>query len=472
ERDAELTNELLDLLKKDGFYNSADAAQMAKWNPYSQTEPAGFFDAWWMFGIENGFDVVIGNPPYVESRSADVPQELKEKYLEQVSIDFGKLSQYITKGSDLLIYFFSRSIFLLRENGCGSLIVQNGWLNTDYGAKVSNFFVNTLDYIKVSDSPFRHFDKNSANINTVITLFKKKSVVKSVCFDMMRKQGDTLLSGSLKSFAINDNILTNVKWGVVLYTTNDIFSIYQDIISKGSKIDQSFYSIGQGINENQDVFIPVKEKSKIEQQENIIYAVFKEYKYHYKTFDYFLYHQTKKSSRDINLLRQINAQEFAKRKNIKRKYPAIILPRGIGATHFAGIIDGKAFSNSYVDIYMIDDNEEMKMNIWLFCNSSLFFLYREISGRKNLGGGLLKSEATDIKSIPLYFPISDKKTLLSIIENAGNPISLPERLQTPVQRQIDSLVFSYFNIEKYEKLIIRELNHLFNFRNQKAKHDR
>ncbi|MDR2444924.1 MAG: hypothetical protein LBD44_03185, partial [Spirochaetaceae bacterium] len=40
ERDAELTNELLDLLKKDGFYNSADAAQMAKWNPYSQTEPA------------------------------------------------------------------------------------------------------------------------------------------------------------------------------------------------------------------------------------------------------------------------------------------------------------------------------------------------------------------------------------------------------------------------------------------------
>jgi hypothetical protein len=422
-----------------------------------------------MFGVKDGFDVVLGNPPYVESRSADVSQELKEKYLEQVLIDFGKLSQYITKGSDLLIYFFSRSIHLIRENGCGSLIVQNGWLNTNYGAKVSTFFVNSLDYIKVSDSPFRHFDKNSANINTVITLFKKKSVVKSVCFDMIKKQGDALLSENMKSFAIDDDILTRMKWGIILYTTNEIFDIYQNIINRGAKTDQSFYSIGQGINENQSVFIPVKEKLRIDRKENIIYAVFKEYKYHYKTFDYFLYHQIKKSSKDINLLKQINAQEFAKGKNIKRKYPAIILPRGIGATHFAGIINGEAFSNSYVDIYMTDNDEELKLNIWLFCNSSLFFLYREISGRKNLGGGLLKSEATDIKSLPLYFPIADKKTILSIIDNVGRPIALPDQLQTPVQRQIDSLVFSYFNIEKYKEQMINELYILFNFRNQKAK---
>jgi methylase of polypeptide subunit release factors len=68
EEDRQLSHKLLELLKKDGFFNSADAEQMAKWNPYNQTEPSGFFDAWWMFGIEGGFDVVIGNPPYVEHK--------------------------------------------------------------------------------------------------------------------------------------------------------------------------------------------------------------------------------------------------------------------------------------------------------------------------------------------------------------------------------------------------------------------
>ena len=39
--------------------------QIANWNPYNQLIHAPFFDADWMFGIKEGFDIVIGNPPYV-----------------------------------------------------------------------------------------------------------------------------------------------------------------------------------------------------------------------------------------------------------------------------------------------------------------------------------------------------------------------------------------------------------------------
>jgi hypothetical protein len=66
---AKLSKELSDLLKKDGFYNSSDAAQMAAWNPYDQTASSPFFDSYWMFGVEKGFDMVIGNPPYVRADS-------------------------------------------------------------------------------------------------------------------------------------------------------------------------------------------------------------------------------------------------------------------------------------------------------------------------------------------------------------------------------------------------------------------
>ena len=52
------------MLKCDNIVASEDATQMATWNPYDQNAKSPFFDAEWMFGIKDGFDIVIGNPPY------------------------------------------------------------------------------------------------------------------------------------------------------------------------------------------------------------------------------------------------------------------------------------------------------------------------------------------------------------------------------------------------------------------------
>lgn len=46
-------------------FGSDDARQLVAWNPYDQNASSPFFDAEWMFGVKDGFDVVIGNPPYV-----------------------------------------------------------------------------------------------------------------------------------------------------------------------------------------------------------------------------------------------------------------------------------------------------------------------------------------------------------------------------------------------------------------------
>ena len=40
------------------------AKMVAGWDPYDQNASSSFFDPKWMFNIENGFDIVIGNPPY------------------------------------------------------------------------------------------------------------------------------------------------------------------------------------------------------------------------------------------------------------------------------------------------------------------------------------------------------------------------------------------------------------------------
>ncbi|MBX7182103.1 MAG: hypothetical protein K1X82_08325, partial [Bacteroidia bacterium] len=40
------------------------AQKIKHWNPFDDSQPSPFFSPTWMFGIEKGFDVVIGNPPY------------------------------------------------------------------------------------------------------------------------------------------------------------------------------------------------------------------------------------------------------------------------------------------------------------------------------------------------------------------------------------------------------------------------
>ena len=42
-----------------------EAEKIAYWDPYDQNASTDFFDTEWMFGIADGFDVVIGNPPYM-----------------------------------------------------------------------------------------------------------------------------------------------------------------------------------------------------------------------------------------------------------------------------------------------------------------------------------------------------------------------------------------------------------------------
>ncbi len=74
QQDAQLRAELSRLLQQDGW-TSHTANVLAHWDPYDQNMSAPFFDLEWMFGITDGFDVVIGNPPY----GAAIEKELLEK---------------------------------------------------------------------------------------------------------------------------------------------------------------------------------------------------------------------------------------------------------------------------------------------------------------------------------------------------------------------------------------------------------
>ena len=98
-----------------------------------------------MFGVKSGFDVVIGNPPYVrQEKIKELKPSLKDQY------------DCYTGVADLYVYFYERGFQLLRDNGILTYISSNKYFRAAYGKKLRDFLArqSTLSQlIDFGDAP-------------------------------------------------------------------------------------------------------------------------------------------------------------------------------------------------------------------------------------------------------------------------------------------------------------------------------
>ena len=143
EEDEKLRKELSKLLEEEQVYSPEDARQLAAWNPYDQSAPASsFFDAEWMFGVKDGFDVVIGNPPYVRV------QNIKYDMIDQLK----SLYKTACKRIDISLCFIEKSKSLLHKNsGVASYVISNQFLTTEYGKAMREFLLKEYFISKCID---------------------------------------------------------------------------------------------------------------------------------------------------------------------------------------------------------------------------------------------------------------------------------------------------------------------------------
>ncbi|MDA3887162.1 MAG: Eco57I restriction-modification methylase domain-containing protein [Candidatus Delongbacteria bacterium] len=130
--------------------------------------------------VENGgFDVIIGNPPYVRQEDIADPMgkiEDKKQYkillADMVRMDFPEhfiKQKKINAQSDLYTYFYIRSLKLLNQTGIHTFICSNSWLDVGYGVWLQEFLlVNApIDFI-IDNHAKRSFD--AADVNTIISI--------------------------------------------------------------------------------------------------------------------------------------------------------------------------------------------------------------------------------------------------------------------------------------------------------------
>jgi adenine-specific DNA-methyltransferase len=139
-QDLALRTALAESLEDGGGFDTEAAHLMAAWDPYDQNTSATFLDPEWMFNVRDGFDVVIGNPPYVRH------EEIKEYKLA-----FSTAYMSYASTADLLVYFYERGVQLLGSDGTLTYITSNKFFRAAYGAKLRGFLTQTMRIRKLID---------------------------------------------------------------------------------------------------------------------------------------------------------------------------------------------------------------------------------------------------------------------------------------------------------------------------------
>ncbi len=142
-----LHDRLCALLQENSLVTVADARRMAAYDPFDQNAHAGFFDVEWMFGMhrdarhgEGVFDIVIGNPPYV-----------RHEELADYKPQFKKLYECASGTADLYVYFYERSMQLLKPQGALSFITSNKWYRAGYGKALRTYLRGHARLLSIID---------------------------------------------------------------------------------------------------------------------------------------------------------------------------------------------------------------------------------------------------------------------------------------------------------------------------------
>ncbi len=234
---------------KTDFTNEAE--MLVRWNPYDQNTSSVFFDAEWMFGEKEGFDIVIGNPPYIQ---------LQNNGGELAKLYEGCGYQTFARTGDIYCLFYERGQQLLKQGGHLCYITSNKWMRAGYGEKTRAFFAQETNPLLLIDfAGVKIFE--SATVDTNILLFSKsENLHKTRCAVTNKQNKDSVknLSVFVRQQGTDCDFNSSDSW-VILSPIEQ--SIKRKIEAVGTPLKdwdiQINYGIKTGFN---DAFIVTTEK--------------------------------------------------------------------------------------------------------------------------------------------------------------------------------------------------------------------
>lgn len=155
-------------------------------------------------GNFKGFDLIIGNPPYIRQEEL---KELKSHLAKNYKVYKGT--------SDIYTYFYELGFNVLKDRGVLSYITSNKYTRAGYGEALREFLLKNVKFLEYTDlNGIKVFD--SATVDTSILCFEKS------------KSKDN----KFKYLALSNEILKTCAYDIGLY--KDFAEFSQNSLSKES----------------------------------------------------------------------------------------------------------------------------------------------------------------------------------------------------------------------------------------------
>lgn len=170
-----------------------------------------------------GFDVLIGNPPYIPLN------KLKE-------IDYSQFDyQVFDKSGDILSFFFEKGLNLLNKHALMSLITSNSWLKTKYGEVLKNLFTTSGASVQI--------------INFEDTQIFEEATVETCIVTLDRNKDAGTTTVNIKKFDAKRATVETLKEAITNFASRgkDDAKIMQKIEERGKQLKEWDISIYRGV---------------------------------------------------------------------------------------------------------------------------------------------------------------------------------------------------------------------------------
>ena len=387
---------------------------------------------------QDGFDIVIGNPPYGVS--------IKDDYRKAVVTSWGNVPDY-----EIYYYFIVLAAPLLKEKGIMSYIIPNTFLFNTFAKHFREMLVEKWNVLEILDcTKFPIFE--SAVVRNAINLFQKDSEgSKQVGY--RNTANVTSFSDLLereREFMTVESLLTmNQNWGLAYFLPTSIRNVVNLISSSPLAVKDVFPEISQGLI--------AYDKYKGQSEEIIKSRAYHSFVYKdgLKKWlwgeDVTRYNLTWNGQEYIDYCKGIanprNPSFFVGKRMLVREItnPSI----------FAALIEIEAYNDP--SIIIVKESRDYPIEILVgIMNSKLATFFHFNHSPKATKGAFPKILVQDIKEFPLPKVNSDERKILMRLVDDVTTIKKGKSIAdtSALENQIDFLVYHLYGLTYDEVLIV------------------
>lgn len=414
---------------------------------------------------KGGFDVVIGNPPYVEQKKIkDIKHILEEKYDTYNSM------------ADLYCYFYELAVKMLKTGGVMGYITSNSWLNVDYGINIrkllNNYYIIEIEdhngekifsdaQVETNIIILKKIERKNTDVKIVLTkenktfYFNQEEFIEEKGFlfldnnlEKLRKRldenGEPLKNWKIK---MNRGIVTGLDKAFIIEKEK-----YDELTKKDRKNKEIIVPLLRGKNigrygvNYQDLYLINSHNGYKQEHEDIPYVnveTFPGIKEHLDEFEPKLSERSDKGQTAYNLRNCAYVAEFEKEKLIWAK-----MTKTSKFTY-----DTKGYYISVTGFIMV--GEKLKYLLAMLNSKLIEFAFLNLYGGKTLGEGL-DFRISFLEKLPILVPTQEQEEYLTNL--ADKMLESKEKLS-----KLNKLLELAVNDKNYEMQLelkekIEELN--------------